>query len=111
MHNVKIGDIFKAVWGYDQTNVDYYEVVKLVGKTMVEVMPIGAKVEETGNMSGKSWPVPGSTHHFRGAEPLKKKVNTRYGTSIKIDSVSTAYLMQVDPITGEYPGSYVSWYA
>ena len=28
---LKVGDVLRSSWGYDQTNVDYYEVVELVG--------------------------------------------------------------------------------
>jgi len=37
----KIGDIFYASWGYDQTNIDYYKVKKIIGKSSAIVVPIG----------------------------------------------------------------------
>jgi ssDNA-binding Zn-finger/Zn-ribbon topoisomerase 1 len=40
---VSVGDIFYNSWGYDQTNVDFYKVVRLTGAG-VEVVPIGSKV-------------------------------------------------------------------
>lgn len=58
-HDVKVGDVFRASWGYDQTNVDYYEVVALVGETMAEIREIGARAEETGFMCGSCVPTPG----------------------------------------------------
>src|SRR6478736_6785039 len=36
-HGLKVGDVLRASWGYDQTNIDYYEVVKLIGKSMVDI--------------------------------------------------------------------------
>ena len=30
-HDIKVGDIFYTSWGYDQTNIDYYEVVAIRG--------------------------------------------------------------------------------
>lgn len=30
-HDIKVGDIFYTSWGYDQTNIDYYEVVAVRG--------------------------------------------------------------------------------
>lgn len=33
-HNIKIGDIFYNSWGYEQTNVDFYQVVKTTPKTI-----------------------------------------------------------------------------
>lgn len=33
-HNIKVGDIYYRSWGYDQTNIDYYEVVKVSGRAV-----------------------------------------------------------------------------
>jgi hypothetical protein len=40
-HNVKIGQIFSMSWGYDQTNVNYFQVVSVTAKG-VYVREIGA---------------------------------------------------------------------
>jgi hypothetical protein len=42
-HDFKPGQLFYASWGYDQTNIDYYKLEKLKGKTMGYIVPIGAK--------------------------------------------------------------------
>jgi len=44
VHPIKPGDIFYTSWGYDQTNVDFYQIVSLSGKTGVKVRQIGATV-------------------------------------------------------------------
>jgi hypothetical protein len=33
-HNIKAGDIFYNSWGYDQTNIDFYQVVATTAKTI-----------------------------------------------------------------------------
>ena len=33
-HTVKVGDMFVESWGYDQTNVDVYEVVRVTPKSV-----------------------------------------------------------------------------
>lgn len=51
---VKVGDIFHASWGYDQTNNDFFQVVALVGEQSVrvrEVNPVCMKSEATGPMA------------------------------------------------------------
>src|SRR4029077_20462667 len=58
-HAVKVGDVFYTSWGYDQTNVEYFQVVGLRGAKQVLVRAIGKHYEETGFMSGKSAPKPG----------------------------------------------------
>ena len=45
MQHIEVGDIFRASWGYDQTNIDYYKVVRKT-KKMVEVVEIGRTMGE-----------------------------------------------------------------
>jgi hypothetical protein len=42
---IQVGDLFQSSWGYDQTNVDFYEVVGLTpsGKS-VRVRPVAQRV-------------------------------------------------------------------
>src|SRR6185312_11921427 len=54
-HSLKVGDIITNSWGYDQTNVDWYRIVK-TSNNYVWLQPICANVEETGFMSGRSSP-------------------------------------------------------
>lgn len=63
-HSYTVGDVFKASWGYDQTNIDYYEVVGLIGTTMLEVRELMQGREETLWAQGKCVPLPGQ---YRGA--------------------------------------------
>lgn len=44
---LEVGDYLYASWGYDQTNVNFYKVVGLVGKTMVEIVPVASAVESS----------------------------------------------------------------
>lgn len=39
-YGVKVGDLFSASWGYDQTQVDFFQVVALVGETSVRVREV-----------------------------------------------------------------------
>ena len=83
---VEVGDLLRASWGYDQTNIDYYQVTKLIGKTMVEVREIGQMIEHTGDMQGDCAP---SKDSFIG-EPMRKKA---VDGCVKIDSVRRASKM------------------
>lgn len=57
---VKVGDIFYCSWGYDQTNVNWYEVVRLTGQG-VEVQAIRSEIVGSSGMGSDSVvPVPGS---------------------------------------------------
>lgn len=45
---VKVGDLFSASWGYEQTNVDFFQVIALVGETSVRVREVcPPMIEET----------------------------------------------------------------
>jgi hypothetical protein len=58
MADVEIGHILSASWGYDQTNIDYYKVIRKTA-TMVEVRAIGQKhVESASSMSEYVMPDP-----------------------------------------------------
>lgn len=44
---VKVGDIYYASWGYDQTNLNFFQIVALVGKYSVKVREVNLMVKET----------------------------------------------------------------
>lgn len=62
-HGLKVGDVLVSSWGYDQTNIDFYQVVALVGKRSVSLREIGREVLDTELMQGKCVPAVGD---FKG---------------------------------------------
>ena len=80
-----VGDILVSSWGYEQTNIDYYQVTKLVGKASVEITPIGQRRKETAFMQGTCEPKPSN---FIG-EPIRKRVQG--SDHVKITSYSYAW--------------------
>lgn len=60
-HGLAVGDIVYSVWGYDQTNVTFYEVVRVPSSRSATVRELQAdRIEGApGSMSGKSAPKPG----------------------------------------------------
>jgi hypothetical protein len=84
-HTFKPGDLLYSSWGYDQTNIDYYQVVSTTAKSVAV-----RKIESihtrpgSGNMDGYCKPAPGM---FISA-PRTHRV--RPGNSIKITSFSYA---------------------
>lgn len=65
-----VGDILYRSWGYDQTNVDFYQVVKRTPKSVM-VVPIHGETTEDGFMCGTTIPVKDS---FREASPVSKRI-------------------------------------
>lgn len=52
---LKVGDLLYTSWGYDQTNTDFYAVTKVSGRR-VAIREIAGDYQETGFLSGRSWP-------------------------------------------------------
>lgn len=53
-YGVKVGDLFYADWGYDQTNINFFQVVALLGSQSVrvrEVVPHIVNSKENGGMA------------------------------------------------------------
>jgi hypothetical protein len=83
----KEGDILYSHWGWEQTNVDFYQVVKATEKS-VWLREIGNTATYTSKtMSGDKMPIPGK---FVNANVLKRKMPYK-GESIKIQSFIPAF--------------------
>ncbi len=40
LDKVKVGDVFSCSWGYEQTNVDFFQVIEKVGKNSVRIKEV-----------------------------------------------------------------------
>lgn len=88
------GHILVSSWGYEQTNIDWFQVTRVISAGMVEVRQIcGAIVDEGANFTGKSVP---DIDKFKG-EPMRRRVT--HGTSLKIDNVRYASLWDGRPMS------------
>lgn len=91
-----VGDVLVAVWGYEQTNIDYYQVTGLIGKTMVEVRKIhGKQVDDPDAhwMTGKCTPDVGNFDTRK--EPMRRVAKDG---AVKIDDVRTAHKTAKDAV-------------
>ena len=110
---VKIGDIFYTRWGYDQTDVDYYQVtaISATGKTCTLSAICAVEVPGTaGAMCCQLRPIPNSFHtEGWNSTPLKNKriqhIGDRGTPYIRIDSSAMARPYQAGTT------QYCSWYA
>lgn len=114
-HGVQVGDIFRASWGYEQTNVEYFQVVALRGTRQVMVREIGKHYEENGFMSGRCAPAASDflTDSCALGKGNEAKVCVVRGDAIKIDSVRTASRLTPTMVGSlkVYPTAYESHYA
>jgi hypothetical protein len=102
-NSVIVDDIFVSSWGYEQTNVDAFQVVEKKGSGTVVLRPIACRpVEGTEVSHGMAQNVVPVHNAFIGEETITKRI-TEYG--IKINSYSSAF---------QWDGKrefYNSWYA
>jgi hypothetical protein len=100
---IKVGDIVYNSWGYEQTNIDFYQVVKVLDASVI-IRPISSEqVPGTeGFMSANVKPVPNS---FIGDE-MRKNV-TFYGDKYYLPSKFGS----ISKYENGDEGIYSSWYA
>lgn len=90
-----VGDILYSSWGYEQSNVDFYQVVAVKG-SMITVREIGATIVSATRGSDM---VAAKPDTFIGPE-MKKRVKKCYGDTgyaITIESYADAYLWDGTP--------------
>lgn len=86
-HKLEVGHILVASWGYEQTNVDFYQVTRVIGAHTVEIREIEGNVTRgDGGWSGQVIP---AIDAFTG-EPMIKRVID--GDTVKIESFAYARL-------------------
>jgi hypothetical protein len=89
--DVAVGAIFVSSWGYDQTNINYYEVVALTasGKS-IRVREVAQRV--TDSTSGLEYVVPVAGEYLSD-EVLTRRVGSNYdgGHSIRINDYRSAW--------------------
>jgi hypothetical protein len=100
-HGMKDGDILYSSWGYDQTNIDFYEVVGVVGKQVL-IREVETKVVRRGHGADSVVPVPG---RYIGAV-LKKIPQKGYRGEpyVKVSDSQSAYPWDGKPKDRTAPG-------
>ena len=53
-HGVKVGDVFYTSWGYEQTNVDFFQIIELRGASSALVRQVHLELDEEDVISGMS---------------------------------------------------------
>ena len=102
-HDYKVGDIFNTCWGYDHTNIEYFEVVEVRGKHLI-LREIAQHREDDGWQRGRC--VPQSGQYI--GEPIRR-LATKYG--VRIDEVRTARKWNTHEVAGVKMGPARNWTA
>lgn len=77
-HTLLVGNILCASWGYDQTNVDFYEVVSVRG-AVIDMREVATRRTHDTDMTGTAEPVPGK---YIGALMRSKRPGASNGVRI-----------------------------
>lgn len=87
---LKVGDIMYSSWGYDQTNIDFYEVVGFTkSRKSVKIRPIAKRSIGDGEfMSMSNMPDPGN---YVG-DPMTKRIKNYGDWSVTLSSYSSAWM-------------------
>lgn len=117
-YGVKVGDLFYISWGYEQTNVDFFQVIELKGEASVIVREVYPKMIEEKAVSGMSadrrYEVPEeilpaasrSTFISDNEKGVLKRISTKYYNEPHFSIGSGGHTAR--PYKGEEV--YVSWY-
>jgi hypothetical protein len=103
VHGVPIGTIYVNTWGYDQTNVNFYQVVATTAKT-VTIRAIQKRITQSdgySSMSGHATPIKDAFEKGVLAETMTKRVGHGDRLSMQYGACSK---WEGRPV-------YVSWYA
>ena len=106
-HGYKMGDILYSSWGYEQTNIDWYQVTATTAKT-ITVCQIKSNCTETGFMCGETTPRP---YEYIPGKTFTRKVTPSYCTG-STESKGRISLSSYES-AAEWDGTpkHNSWYA
>lgn len=100
---VKVGDIFYSSWGYEQTNIDFYQIVDVNGvyAVLAELCQERETPEGYASDSGTCIPIPGK---YLDRKQLRKKIQAykrddgSFCVSFKIESYAYAHKWDGKPL-------------
>ena len=93
-----VGDILYSNWGYDQTNIDYYQIIRATPKQVI-LQQLQKKVVSVGRTDEKVVPLKGKF------DPREKKLRRKWrpgfngGISVSLTSYSGAHSWDGRPIS------------
>jgi hypothetical protein len=87
-----VGDILYTSWGYEQTNIDFYEIVARRGKSTLSLRKLRCSSEVEGWCRHKVLPLKGQ---FAGNQVLTRRIS-KHGTA-KIESYAILHPWDGEP--------------
>lgn len=114
---IPLGSIYYGEWGWEQTNVEFFEVVGFAGKQTVLLKKLQSKVVPAGNqqMSGMAYPIKGK---YKDNNTYKARINKVAWNKSGLPPLKISKNLQAGVPTNlhlrEYQGNegiFTSWYA
>ena len=104
----ELGDVFSTSWGYEQTNVNFYQVVAKKGKSTLVFKEItGVIVSQDSSMSGKKAP---KVDEFKNDKMHTCRLNKWGSVKIENHGASACDYTLVDGVKVYKGESYTSWH-
>jgi hypothetical protein len=88
-HNFVKGDILYSSWGYDQTNVDFYQVTDVISSKEIVIRAIGKRVVSGKGTSTEK--VMAEPNEFTGPAMRKRPQGSGLHVNVRLNSFSNAY--------------------
>ena len=104
---VKVGDFFYMSWGYEQTNINYFQVIELVGETSVRVREVSPAYDTTSDQRYTSM----SEDRNYKLDTSKILPPTSYSSFIKDQEKGDLKRLKSYRQDGTHPQFYVTSYA
>lgn len=108
-----VGSIFVSSWGYEQTNVDAYQIVARVDRQTVEVVKIGLESTNEDNgyssMADNVRPIPQSTEEAATLPLIRARITAK--TSVHLSGRSGRHSGDYADLWDGERSYYRSWYA
>ena len=92
---LQVGDVLCASWGYEQTNVDFYQVTARSGRKTVELRKLASQRNENGFMQGDCVP---SVGRFV-ADPFTARADSR--GVVRLNSHTSAHPLEYTEVAGQ----------
>ena len=86
---LKEGDIMYSSWGYDQTNIDWYQVTKVISPRMIEIREIYGQRDTTDMPYDQGKTTPKKDFFIPESKPMRKIVNA--SNTVHIESYASAW--------------------
>ena len=108
---IKVGDIYYISWGWEQTNVDFFKVVKVTEKSVrvIEISPIKKDIEVISSMS-QNFKIETNKIYKGSKNPFFIKDNVN-GDLKRLNDYGSFYIKEYLAFKYKNEPIYESWYA